>query len=164
MKNCIRCHSARAKCVVVGDNSSCVRCAKMHFQCVFRAADVPSPSLLSSSSLSSSSSFLPPPPQPPTPIMPKWTHTFAVESTSSDRVRAASVAYLAEQHSNSRNKKTRLTDVYYKKASKQEKYLSIVQASDINSILLTADEIRKEVIVFDGTTSHPPPHISPPRT
>ena len=104
------------------------------------------------------------PPQPPTPIMPKWTHTFAVESTSSDRVRAASVAYLAEQHSNSRNKKTRLTDVYSKKASKQEKYLSIVQASDINSILLTADEIRKEVIVFDGTTSHPPPHISPPRT
>jgi len=104
----------------------------------------------------------PTPPQPPTPIMPKWTHTFAVESTSSDRVRAASVAYLAEQHSNSRNKKTRLTDVYSKKASKQEKYLSIVQASDINSILLTADEIRKEVIVFDGTTSHPPPHISPP--
>ena len=104
----------------------------------------------------------PTPPQPPTPIMPKWTHTFAVESTSSDRVRAASVAYLAEQHSNSRNKKTRLTDVYSKKASKQEKYLSIVQASDINSILLTADEIRKEVIVFDGTTSHPPPHIPPP--
>ena len=52
--------------------------------------------------------------------------------------------------------------MYYKKASKQDKYLSVVHASGIDAVLLTADEIRKEVIVFDGTASHPPPPISPP--
>ena len=131
----------------------------MHFPCVFRASlrvgTAAPPSL-------SSSSFLPPLPQPPTPIMPKWTHTFATQSNSSDRVRAASVAFLAKHKSNGTNKNSRLSEVYYKKASKQEKYLSVVHASDIDAVLLTAEEIRKEVIVFDGTASHPPPPISSP--
>lgn len=161
MKNCIRCDTAHAKCVIIGDNSSCIRCAKMHFPCVFRASlrvgTAAAPSLSSSSS-----SFLPLLPQPPTPIMPKWSHTFATQTNSSDRVRAASVAFLAKHKSNGTNKNARLSDVYYKKASKQEKYLSVVHASGIDAVLLSAEEIRKEVIVFDGTASHPPPPISSP--
>jgi hypothetical protein len=69
---------------------------------------------------------------------------------------------LATHKSNGTNKNSRLSDVYYKKASKQEKYLSVVQASGIDAVLLNLEEIRKEVIVFDGTASHPPPPISPP--
>ena len=161
MKNCIRCDTAHAKCVIIGDNSSCIRCAKMHFPCVFRASLRVGTAAAPSSS-SSSSSFLPLLPQPPTPIMPKWSHTFATQTNSSDRVRAASVAFLAKHKSNGTNKNSRLSDVYYKKASKQEKYLSVVHASGIDAVLLSAEEIRKEVIVFDGTASHPPPPICPP--
>ena len=158
MKNCTRCHSAHVKCVIIGDSTSCARCTKMHFQCVFRASLHGSGVVLPPSS----SSLPRPPPPTPAPILPKWSHTLAVGSTSSDRVRAASVAFLAKHIANGENASSRLRDVYFRKAWKQEKFLSIVHASDVNTVLLTDDEILKDVIVFDGTASHPSPPISPP--
>ena len=99
----------------------------------------------------------------PLPIVPKWSHTFVAESNSSDRVRAASVAYMAEQqHSKDTKNSYRISDVDCKKAAKQEKFLSVVQHSDVNVALLNAADISNEVIVFDGTSSHPPPSINPP--
>lgn len=102
-------------------------------------------------------------PSPPPPVIPKWTHTFFAESNSSDRVRAASVAYMAkQQHPKDTKNSSRISDVDCKKAAKQEKFLSVVQHSDVNVALLNAADIRNEVIVFDGTSSHPPPPIYPP--
>ena len=86
---------------------------------------------------------------------------FAVGSNSSDRVRAASIAFLAKHNTNGENASSRLRDVYSRKASKQEKFLSIVRASDVNTVLLTEDEIAKDVIVFDGTASYPPQYPPP---
>mgnify|MGYP007118472119 CR=1 FL=1 len=60
------------------------------------------------------------------------------------------------------NKCYRMSNVYYKKAAKQKKFLAVVVNLDSSAIPLSADEIRKEVIVFDGTASHPPPLITPP--
>ena len=159
MKKCVRCHSAHLQCVIIGNNTSCVRCTKMFFQCTFRAplraaAEVPT-------SVSSTTSSYCPPPTSPTSILPKWSHIFSTETNSSDRVRAASVAYLSKQPIHGTIANCRLRDVFVKKALKQDKFLSIVEASDIHAVLLTADEIRKEVIVFNGTASYPPPPIFP---
>jgi hypothetical protein len=101
------------------------------------------------------SSQLPHP--PPTSIMPNWTHTFVADSNSSDRVRAASVTFLSVQHPIGTNKCYCMSNVYYKKAAKQKKFLAVVVNSDSSAIPLTADEI-----VFDGTASHPTPLITPP--
>ena len=54
----------------------------------------------------------------------------------------------------------RLADRIEKKKAKQEKYLLVVDGLAATGI--TAEEIKHEVIVFDGTTSDPPPPISPP--
>jgi hypothetical protein len=49
-----------------------------------------------------------------------------------------------------------------KKKSKQEKFLIIAAPIiDIHCRLTTSD-IKQDLIVFDGTESHPPPPISPP--
>lgn len=162
MKNCTGCHSAHVKCTIIGDSTSCVRCTKMHVQCTFRASlranVLPPPPLCATSSLS------PPLPPPPTPNCPTWTHTFFAHTNSSDRVRAASVAYLLPKHPNDdSNRSARLGNVYSKKAAKQEKFLSVIKHANICAHLLTTNEIREDVIVFDGTASHPLPLITPPR-
>jgi len=67
-----------------------------------------------------------------------------------------------QQHPKDTKNSSRISDVDCKKAAKQEKFLSVVQHSDVNVALLNAADIRNEVIVFDGTSSHPPPPIYPP--
>ena len=47
-----------------------------------------------------------------------------------------------------------------KKKAKQEKYLFV--ADGLAATGISVEEIKNEVIVFDGTTSDPPPPISPP--
>jgi hypothetical protein len=56
-----------------------------------------------------------------------------------------------------------MSDAYLKKAAKQNKFLTVVKNLDIDSALpLTAEDIKKDGIVFDGTASNPPPLVSPP--
>ena len=106
------------------------------------------------------------PPSPPSPtlaaptpsIYPSWTHQFAAKTNSSNRVRAAAVAFLATKPNEIQL--ARLADRIEKKKAKQEKYLLV--ADTLAATGITADEIKNEVIVFDGTKSDPPPPISPP--
>ena len=103
----------------------------------------------------------PPSPTPaaPTPsIYPSWTHQFAAKMNSSNRVRAAAVAFLATEPNEIQL--AHLADRIEKKKAKQEKYLLV--ADGLAATGITAEEIKHEVIVFDGTTSDPPPPISPP--
>jgi hypothetical protein len=97
-----------------------------------------------------------------TPTIPTWTHTFNADSNSSNRVRAAAIAFLAQERGSSYYSNLRLLDKNKKKKSKQEKFLIIAAPIiDIHCRLTTSD-IKQDLIVFDGTESHPPPPISPP--
>lgn len=128
--------------MVAADNVSCDRCRKYLFPCVFSPLPPPPPTLAA-----------------PTPsIYPSWTHQFAAKTNSSNRVRAAAVAFLATEPNEIQL--ARLADRIEKKKAKQEKYLVVADALAVTGI--TAEEIKNEVIVFDGTTSYPPPPISPP--
>ena len=133
---CLRCRQSRSQCIMVAAvNVSCERCRKYLFPCVFSPPPPPSPT-----------------PAAPTPsIYPSWTHQFAAKTNSSNRVRAAAVAFLATKP---------LADRIEKKKAKQEKYLLV--ADRLAATGITAEEIKHEVIVFDGTNSDPPPPISPP--
>jgi len=137
---CLRCRQCKSQCIMVSaDNVLCERCRKYLFPCVFS----------------------PPPPTPPAPmpsIYPSWTHQFAAKMNSSNRVRAAAVAFLATQPNEFQS--ARLADRIEKKKAKQEKYLLVADGLAVTGI--SVEEIKNKVIVFDGTTSDPPPPISPP--
>lgn len=103
----------------------------------------------------------PPPPFPPTLSIPTWTHQFKADTNSSNRVRAAAVAFLAP-HADGNTYSPRLLDRMKKKLEKQKKYLQLHAGNIDASVLLSDQLISDEVIVFDGTSSYPPPPISPP--
>ena len=140
---CLRCRQCRSQCIMVAaDNVSCERCRKYLFSCVFSPPPPPSPT-----------------PTAPTPsIYPSWTHQFAAKTNSSNRVRAAAVAFLATKPNEIQL--ACLADRIEKKRAKQEKYLLV--ADGLAATGITVEEIKNEVIVFDGTTSDPPPPMSPP--
>ena len=149
-KNCLSCHNVGVKCRSAGDGTPCARCIKNHLTCVFL------PSLHAKVCL--------PPPQtlPPPPTIPKWTHKFIANVNSSNRVKAAAVAFLANSSDNFISK-SRLLDRTKKKEAKQEKFLRLVDEIIGRTSWLTTDDIKKDVVVFDGTASHPPPPINPPQ-
>jgi len=125
--------------MVAADNVSCERCRKYLFPCVFS----------------------PPPPTPPAPtpsIYPSWTHQFAAKTNSSNRVRAAAIAFLATEPNDIQS--ARLADRIEKKKAKQEKYLLV--ADGLAATGIAVEDIKNKIIVFDGTTSDPPPPIYPP--
>jgi hypothetical protein len=140
---CLRCHQSRSQCMMVAANNvSCKRCRKYLFPCVFSPPPPPSPT-----------------PAAPTPsVYPSWTHQFAAKTNSSNRVRAAAVAFLATEQNETQL--ARSADRMDKKKAKQEKYLLVADIPAATGI--TAEEIKHQVIVFDGTNSDPPPPISPP--
>ena len=150
---CLRCRDVRVKCQSRGDGNSCRRCMKFHFHCIFHPSlPTPSPHLST------------PIPHPPStkPTIPTWTHTFYADSNSSNRVRAAAIAFLAQERGSSYYSNLRLLDKNKKKKSKQEKFL-IVAAPIIDiGCRLTTSDVKQDLIVFDGTKSYPPPPISPP--
>ena len=101
-------------------------------------------------------------PPPTKPTIPTWTHTYNADSNSSNRVRAAAIAFLAQERGRSSYSNLRLLDKNKKKKSKQEKFLIVAAPIiDIRRRLTTSD-IKQDLIVFDGTESYPPPPISPP--
>jgi len=95
------------------------------------------------------------------PTIPTWTHTFHADSNSSNRVRAAAIAFLAQERGSSYSN-LRLSDKNYKKTSKQEKFLIVAAPTIDIRRRLTPSDINRDLIVFDGTESYPPPPISPP--
>lgn len=146
MKYCIRCNAAHVKCHILSGAKHCTRCLKYHFQCVF-----------------TSSSSQPPSPSPsPPPLVPTWTHRYRAQTTSSGRVKAAAIAFLAS-NPNDHIVSLRLADKILKKAAKQDKFLQVVLAFPCSNDLLNEADIRNGIVVFDGSISHPPPPIlSPP--
>jgi len=100
-------------------------------------------------------------PAPPPLAVPHWTHRFGAPSNSSNRVRAAAVAFLAEPINDSFHR-ARINFCEEKKTMKQKKFLKVVHLSNIDSVPLPLADIKNDVIVFDGTASYPPPPISPP--
>ena len=76
-------------------------------------------------------------------------------------MRAAAVAFLAP-HADGNTYSPRLLDRMKKKLEKQKKYLQLHAGNIDASVLLSDQLISDEVIVFDGTSSYPPPPISPP--
>ena len=58
---------------------------------------------------------------------------------------------------------SRMNDRVNKKIHKQEKFLKVVQHNNVMSIRLSLGDVANDVIVFDGSASHPPPPISPPK-
>ena len=103
------------------------------------------------------------PPPPPAPILniPTWTHIFNADTNSSNRVRAAAVAFLAPQDDGILSR-SRLLHIIAKKKAKQEKFLKMFDEDTDCSTWLNLLDIKNDVIVFDGTASHPPPPIYPP--
>lgn len=86
---------------------------------------------------------------------------FNADTNSSNRVRAAAVAFLAPRDDGILSR-SRLLHVIAKKKAKQEKFLKMFDANTDRSSWLNLLDIEKDVIVFDGTASHPPPPIYPP--
>ena len=84
----------------------------------------------------------PPPPLPPTLSIPIWTHQFKADTNSSNRVRAAAVAFLAP-HADGNTYSPRLLDRMKKKLEKQKKYLQL-HAGNIDACVLlsTCHELR----------------------
>jgi len=58
--------------------------------------------------------------------------------------------------------KSRLSDRTKKKEVKQDKFLKLVDGILECTSWLTAEDIKKDVVVFDGTASFPAPPIIPP--
>lgn len=146
MRICLGCQAAHVKCQPRGDGHPCHRCFKYHFHCRFS-----SPVALS----------LPPPPS--SLHLPKCTHQYNATTYSSNRVKAAAVAFLLKRP-NQIIANSRTLDSVSKKKLKQEKFLTL--APDVIGHLgrLTEADIMRDVIVFDGTLSYPPPPIFPPET
>jgi hypothetical protein len=71
------------------------------------------------------------------------------------------VAFLANS-SDDFISKSRLSDRTKKKEVKQEKFLKLVDGIIKHTSWLTTEDIKKNVVVFDGTASYPPPPITPP--
>jgi hypothetical protein len=153
---CLRCRLAHVKCQSSGESTPCRRCSKFSFHCVKAPLLVPPP---------------PPPPLPLAPLMlpavpqclavPQWTHEYAADSHSSNRVRAAAIAFMAHIPKDP-IKLSRINDCVKKKFHKQGKFLTVVQHSNVRRMRLSLADIANDVIVFDGTASHPPPPINPP--
>jgi hypothetical protein len=93
--------------------------------------------------------------------VPQWTHEYAADSHSSNRVRAAAIALMAHIPKDP-IKLSRINDCVTKKFHKQGKFLTVVQHSNVRSMRLSLADIANDVIVFDGTASNPPPPITPP--
>lgn len=153
MTACIRCADMHIRCELLDGCSSCRRCAKYHFHCLFPHTP-PSPPR-------------PPPPPPPPPslttqVHSTWTHLFAADTNSSNRVRAASIAFIASDSHADFQTKARLIDRVRKKFAKQEKYLQLPSNIVDSTHWISAETIKNEVVVFDGTASYPPPPIAPP--
>lgn len=55
-----------------------------------------------------------------------------------------------------------MLDRIKKKHAKQVKFLKVANEIFATELSITQEEINKDVIVFDGSTSYPPPSISPP--
>ena len=153
MTTCIRCADMHIRCQLLDGCSSCRRCAKYHFPCLFPHSP-PSPPRPT-----------PPPPPPPsftTQALPTWTHHFVADTNSSNRVRAASIAFVASDSHADLQTKARLIDRVRKKFAKQEKYLQLPSNIVDSTHWISAETIKNEVVVFDGTASYPPPPIAPP--
>ena len=150
-KNCLSCHNVGVKCQLVGDGTPCVRCIKNHLPCVFLPA-----------LRAGMCHPLPQTPLPPPPTIPQWTHKFSANTNSSNRVKAAAVAFLANA-SDDFISKSRLSDRTKKKEVKQDKFLKLVDGILECTSWLTAEDIKKDVVVFDGTASFPAPPIIPPQ-
>lgn len=150
-RRCLRCRLAHVKCESSGENLPCHRCNKFLFTC------------------EKSPLLVPPPPPSPLPMLlappplavPHWTHRFGAPSNSSNRVRAAAIAFLAEPV-NDPFHRARIKYREEKKTAKQKKFLKVVHYSNIDSLPLSLADIKNDVIVFDGTASFPPPPISSP--
>ena len=157
MKNCLRCHHAHTKCIFIGESKSCLRCKRCMFNAysgrhfVFVLSRLPQhlvhcqrlhcrcfPNVL----------FL----HGPIHLLPQQT---------------PQIVYVPQpSHSLHNFLTTRLIYLVsglsaIKKYTKQEKFLEVMRHEDVNVSLTTAD-IKNEVIVFDGTASHPPQVISSP--
>jgi Fungal Zn(2)-Cys(6) binuclear cluster domain len=156
--SCLCCRTARVKCHHSSDNMPCRRCRKFLFQCVY----TPPTQFLPPTRRDSTILTATPPEQ--RYYLPKWTHVYAAPSNSSDRLRAAAIAYIAATHNINPWESARIRARFDKKTAKQEKYLQIAQHFNIISTPLTLSDIKNHVIVCDGSISYPPPHISPPLT
>lgn len=151
--NCLQCHHFGSKCQMSPDNNLYTRCRKYLFPCIFIPSKHAVTGLLPPLAL--------PCPPPPIPTTPSWMHQFAATTNSSNRVRAASIAFFAENGNEFH--KARLSDRIQKKQAMQEKFLKVVTGIVDSGCRITIEEINREVIiVFDGMTSYPPPPISPP--
>ena len=149
MRICLGCRAAHIKCQSRGEGHPCSRCFKYHFQCIFP----PSPPVQS----------IPPSPPPPILLLPKCTHQYNAITNSSNRVKAAAVAFLMKQP-NHFIAKSRISDSVLKKKLKQDKFLKPFSGFIGTSGTLSPADIKRDIIVFDGTASDPPPSIYPPYT
>ena len=107
----------------------------------------------------------PPPPCPCNTVYPTWTHHFIADTNSSNRVRAASIAFMASDSDadiDSVVTQAWLLDRSRKKIAKQEKFLQLPSDTVAETSWISDETIKNEFVVFDGTASYPPPQISPP--